>query len=167
MTAKVRAHRSNGRRIRTTNAQILARRERIIFTAKTQFHGAHRGNRDGEEHRRTRILLEPQGRRVDCTSFCCRLCLSLPGQARRLNRSHRMDRPQPGALARGGSGKDRPASRGALRGQQKLVQSTRVFACPKSLCFLCVLRASAVRSFLVAAMPLHEIRGKVVNLCLR
>ena len=137
-----------GRRLRrTTNAQILARRERIFVTAKTQFHGAHRGNRDAEEHRRTRILLEPQGRRVDYTSFCCRLCLSLPGQTRRLNRSHRMDRPQPGAPARGGSGKDHPAPRGALREQQKFVQSTRVFPCPKSLCFLGALCASAVCFF--------------------
>jgi len=118
-----------------------------FFTAKTQFHGAHRGNQDAEERRRTRTLPAPQGRRVDGTSFCCCLCLSLPGQTRLLNPSHRMVRPQQGALARGGSSKDRPAPRGALRVQHKLVQSIRVFPCPKSLCFPCALCAAAVCFF--------------------
>jgi len=40
-----------------------------------------------------------------------------------------------------------PAQRGILRGQPKLVQSTRVFPYPKSLCFLCALWASAVCFF--------------------
>jgi len=96
---------------------------------------------------RTRILPEPQGRRVDGTSFCCCLCLSLPGQTRLLNPSHRMVRPQQGAPARGGSGKDGPAQRGALRGQEMLVQSTGVVPCPRSLCFLGALCAAAVCFF--------------------
>jgi len=47
----------------------------------------------------------------------------------------------------------------AVRGQQKLVPSTRVFPCPKSLCFLGALCAAAVCFSLVVAMPLQEIRG--------
>jgi len=53
----------------TTNDQILARWERIFspprpsFTERTEEIGMRK-------NRRTRILLDPQGRRVDGTSFC-------------------------------------------------------------------------------------------------